>query len=700
MARVQSIDPTTIGVIPAAEGSPASAYLGRHPADAELDSALTAGLAGGRTLIFVDGPPVSGKSRTLFESLRRHDEQFEPLEVLAPRDYGALRAVLDPTYGVAPNGPAVLWLDDFLSFLRSGLEPSDLMQWRAGGPRRIIAATRNSSRDSAITQQFAPMAESVYLPQTTDDDLLPLRPLLSEPDYEVARQHGWAAYLIGGHFLEDKLNSRRHQGDVDQSVEGAAVAIAAIDWQRAGRGDAISPDSLRDLASKHLADTASTTDPLTAGLTWALRPVSGTTALLVEVEGGYRATDYAFWIRSHRQNAPVSEAVWAAAAQTKVPFWAFMVGLRAHADGWWDTAIAALSNATNPRSTELPISLQMVAWAYLSEALENSERYQDALVASQSVVRKVEELTSTDESTYGAMRATALVSIGNLHSKIDPPAGNRRALEYWQTVIDDYFPVREPSTLLPVVNALANKAYILSESADYSDWRDAAHSYELLISDYFDKAHPHSDSDIRFRVARSMISRGEVLQRWNQPGEDDDALITYQHALDAFKSDSDPKVRDLTDDAVIDGALILHRRNDRSEAARRVVSDALRLIDQRLASPPSVWSDATATESAIRVARTLMNKAVFETHLGYARSALLPLRRIASDYSRADAPQLRRLVAQALINVASISKHFEDTSSQATEAYRRVVRNYSGADDPVIAKFVKVAVDALEADSA
>jgi hypothetical protein len=42
---------------------------------------------------------------------------------------------------------------------------------------------------------------------------------------------------------------------------------------------------------------------------------------------------------------------------------------------------------------------------------------------------------------------------------------------------------------------------------------------------------------------------------------------------------------------------------------------ALRLTDQRLTSTstPPVWSDATATESAIRVAKTLTNKAVFET---------------------------------------------------------------------------------------
>jgi hypothetical protein len=93
----------------------ADKYLGRTPADADVNKAVSAALAPrpDHRFVMVDGRSTVGKSRTLFEAIHRYDAEQDHLHLVAPRDAAALRDLLDPTKCVLRfGGPAVLWLDD------------------------------------------------------------------------------------------------------------------------------------------------------------------------------------------------------------------------------------------------------------------------------------------------------------------------------------------------------------------------------------------------------------------------------------------------------------------------------------------------------------------------------------------------------------------------------------------------------------
>jgi hypothetical protein len=117
IARASRVDPMRIGVATAAPEyrKLADKYLGRTPADADVNKTVFAALAprADHWFVMVEGRSTVGKSRTLFEAIHRYDAEQDHLHLVAPRDAAALRDLLDPTKGVLRfGGPAVLWLDD------------------------------------------------------------------------------------------------------------------------------------------------------------------------------------------------------------------------------------------------------------------------------------------------------------------------------------------------------------------------------------------------------------------------------------------------------------------------------------------------------------------------------------------------------------------------------------------------------------
>jgi hypothetical protein len=138
VAPVGGIDPTVIGVDPAAQsilpGGRLPAYVERDAFDAGLREAVRAGLDGsGPWLLVVVGPSKVGKSRALFEALRRCGGEVG-LQLVAPTDGAALRTLLLPGHGVRlARAPAALWLDDIEPFLNQGLTLETLREWHSSG---------------------------------------------------------------------------------------------------------------------------------------------------------------------------------------------------------------------------------------------------------------------------------------------------------------------------------------------------------------------------------------------------------------------------------------------------------------------------------------------------------------------------------------------------------------------------------------
>ncbi|MDQ4094447.1 MAG: hypothetical protein M3143_13975, partial [Actinomycetota bacterium] len=124
-------------------GGAIPAYVERA-IDVDLRGALEAAVCGeGPWLVVVSGPSKVGKSRTLFEALRRVSGGLgRPLRVVAPVDTEAVRALVSSGQSSRRDKtPTVLWLDDLEPFLNQGLSFQMLSQWHAGGLHRVVAAT-------------------------------------------------------------------------------------------------------------------------------------------------------------------------------------------------------------------------------------------------------------------------------------------------------------------------------------------------------------------------------------------------------------------------------------------------------------------------------------------------------------------------------------------------------------------------------
>jgi hypothetical protein len=253
---VYEIDPTAVGIDPAAQavlaGGPVPAYVQRG-VDALLTQSVTAAVQGrGPWLVVVMGASKVGKSRALFEALRRCTGNDE-VQLVAPTDGEALRALLLPGQDLRLRKmPAVLWLDDLEPFLNQGVTLQTLREWRASGPGRIVAATyggkgnelaasSTTSGLSTIAEVVLQHAQQISLGQTTTLELAPLRAQVPEIEFDAVQRHGLAPYLVAGPALERKLITGRHALLEMPCPEGVAVVYAAIDWARCGRTDPISP---------------------------------------------------------------------------------------------------------------------------------------------------------------------------------------------------------------------------------------------------------------------------------------------------------------------------------------------------------------------------------------------------------------------------------------------------------------------------
>lgn len=225
LGPIGGIDPTLIGIDPAEQtilpGGAVPRYEPRS-ADNELRSAVVCALNGnGPWIVIVNGPSKVGKSRSLFEALL-DCARTTPLDLVAPVDAPALKALLAPGVGYPrASRPAVLWLDDLEPFLNSGATWQTLRAWHSGAPSRIVAATYggkgsdqiagSSTRGLAsIAADIQGRAREVALRATSASEIAALRVGLDAGEAAALERHGLAAYFVAGPALERKLTTARH----------------------------------------------------------------------------------------------------------------------------------------------------------------------------------------------------------------------------------------------------------------------------------------------------------------------------------------------------------------------------------------------------------------------------------------------------------------------------------------------------------
>ncbi|HXS47356.1 MAG TPA: hypothetical protein VN756_07825, partial [Solirubrobacterales bacterium] len=313
-APVQEIRATEIGVDRAAQsilpGGETPVYLPRE-VDRQVQEALESALDGtGPSLVVVHGPSKVGKSRTLYEALRRVGEQGVDLILVAPTDGDSVRSLLTPDGTLRETaGRPVVWLDDLETFVAEGVNLDTLREWhrRTGA---IFAATyggKGSERLQGsgtaaltdLTHTLLASGTEIGLGPTSPAELARLDTSLSEADREAVEHHGLAAAMVAGRALERKIGTRRHAPSEGESIEGAAVVSAAIDWTRCGRTDPIPRKVLRDLWTAYLQTGPADDETFERGLEWALLPVAGSISLLGGMDG-YSAYDYAVRIAGER----------------------------------------------------------------------------------------------------------------------------------------------------------------------------------------------------------------------------------------------------------------------------------------------------------------------------------------------------------------------------------------------------------------
>ncbi|WP_217214121.1 tetratricopeptide repeat-containing serine protease family protein [Streptomyces sp. AC550_RSS872] len=294
LPRVGEVDPYHIGVTPSTysgrrtEGDRTDTYVARRRPDAlleeALDSALSAEPDGTRLLLLV-GPSKSGKSRTLFELLRRRIPRARLLvpaaDRTAPEDLSRLRLP-------AGGDPVVLWLDELDHYLRpGGLNVQVLERFAQEEPPVVVVASMTSLQRQALfdraddqgrlARSVLRRAREVELPQRLTDEEL-AEAALHYPDEDFAAR-GIGQILVAAPELERRLTH-----GFDSCPEGWAVTRAAADRWRMGLRGAVSEAALFRLFRGYMSDAHPARDAdegaFRAGLAWARETVAGQIALL------------------------------------------------------------------------------------------------------------------------------------------------------------------------------------------------------------------------------------------------------------------------------------------------------------------------------------------------------------------------------------------------------------------------------------
>ncbi|MGN6274891.1 MAG: tetratricopeptide repeat protein [Solirubrobacterales bacterium] len=366
--KASSVDPRRIGVDPATQdilpGGEIPEYLPRAKDDEAHQALVDAFNSEGRWIVAVCGSSKAGKSRLLFEAVSRYGKRGCDVHLIAPKDGAALKSLLQPEQlpRKLADKDLVVWLDDLETFVAEGVDLDTLREWheRSGvvfvatyggkGSERIRAAGDTGLR--VITETLLQHAKQIGLTRTNAAELEGLPSDFPPTLRQEIERHGLAAVMVSGPALERKLMTGRHAPGEPECPPGVAVVRAAVDWARCGRTDPISAEKLRDLWEKYLPPNEQPSDEaFREGLEWALRPVSGTIALLQAVASLLPYDYIVSFVESQEETGP-TDAAWACALEDPDPGQALSVGERAilyGRDQSTETAMRIGSTSSDPR---------------------------------------------------------------------------------------------------------------------------------------------------------------------------------------------------------------------------------------------------------------------------------------------------------------------------------------------------------------
>lgn len=294
VAPIAQVNPADVGVDAAAQqilpGGQKPRYVMRD-VDGALEAAFDCAFDGsGPWIVVAVGTSKVGKSRALYEALRRCARD-RPVDLIAPRDGDALRALLIP--GQAPTVHAcVLWLDDLEPFLNQDVTLHTLVKWRERFPGSVVAATLGGKGGKLVPASSAPTvsvladavlakARTIEVARSTARELGDVLANVSPADAAALERHGLAAFLVAAPKLERKLSTCQHELGDPACPEGRALIDGAVDWALCGRTDPLPEQTLRTLWASQMGGAVHAGgDLFGSALTWAMKPVAGTIALL------------------------------------------------------------------------------------------------------------------------------------------------------------------------------------------------------------------------------------------------------------------------------------------------------------------------------------------------------------------------------------------------------------------------------------
>ncbi len=537
VADISEVDPTKVGIDAAAQsvlpGDQVPEYLPRE-IDESVDRAVDAALAGeGPWILIIVGPSKVGKSRVLFEALKRHGD-VHSLAVVSPVDHEALHSLLMPGEEVQMQaGGAVLWLDDLEPFLNEGTSLQMLREWQAKEPgKRMVAATYGGKGSERIqgtaSEDLATLAGEIFqhareipLKPTSGQEIAPLRDRLSEGSVGLIERHGLAAYLVAAPEIKRKLHSGRHSPGEPECPEGMAVIHAAVDWARCGRTDPVPREVLKsDLWSHYLpSGLAASEDMFQAGIEWGLKKVAGTVALLEEVEG-YRAYDYVLRVMMAETEVDPPEAAWSAALEGIAGAQAFAVGISAYRQQEVDHAAVAFRIASEGDG-----EMAAIAAFNLGIVLGDLERMEESIAAYDLAVHR---LAGAENGELLAVAAKAMFNKAVRYERMEK---HEEAIAVFDELIDRFGGSEFEELEKLVAEARLNKGVQVGESGDLTA--------EIEVYDEVDELYSDSESpSLREEVARALFNKGVALMNH---GDLADAGSAFE-ALDRRFGESSAKV--------------------------------------------------------------------------------------------------------------------------------------------------------------
>ncbi|MFJ8645857.1 trypsin-like peptidase domain-containing protein [Streptomyces sp. NPDC093546] len=309
---VDAADPAGFGVHRLLEAAGLPDHIDYVPRDCdeELDARIGR-LARTGGMLLVTGDSAAGKTRALFEAMRRtlagwsicHPDPDAPLTGLAA------------SVAQRGDGGHVLWLDDLQMYLRpDGLTPRLLQELTELGC--VVLATMRSEfyrplvRTGSARQGAADVGtqHSAARVVRASSHLL-LQRTWTEPERTRARKaaadprmaealaadavHGVAEYLAAG---PQTWNLWKEAAQANANPRGAALVAAAVDLARTGLRSAVDKSVLETLHGHYLdalGGAALRPEPLEEAWEWATEVLLGVTSPLIPArEGRWRPFDY------------------------------------------------------------------------------------------------------------------------------------------------------------------------------------------------------------------------------------------------------------------------------------------------------------------------------------------------------------------------------------------------------------------------